>query len=90
MQSSNIKLYKSFKQKVKIDFMSTHPIHLNIISGLRVKIELLNPCGTELFISIASSRVCASFQMQNEDFDLMRISIKTIHANGCNFMKKLP
>jgi hypothetical protein len=35
----------------------THPIHLKMVSGLRVKIELLRPCGTELFISIASSSV---------------------------------
>lgn len=36
----------------------TYPIHLKIASGLRVKIELLSPWETELFSSMASSRVC--------------------------------
>jgi hypothetical protein len=36
----------------------TYPSHLKIISGLFVNIELLNPWGTELLISIASFKVC--------------------------------
>lgn len=35
----------------------TYPSHLKIFSGLRVKIELLNPWGTELLILTASSKV---------------------------------
>lgn len=37
---------------------ATYPSHLKIISGLFVNIELLNPWGTELLISIASFKVC--------------------------------
>jgi len=37
---------------------TTYPSHLKIISGLFVNIELLNPWGTELLISIASFKVC--------------------------------
>jgi hypothetical protein len=33
----------------------TNPIQVKIVSGLWVKIELLSPCGTELFNSMASS-----------------------------------
>lgn len=39
------------------EFKTTNPVHLKMISGRRVKIELLNPCGTELLISIASFKV---------------------------------
>lgn len=35
----------------------TYPSHLKIFSGLRVKIELLNPWGTELLILTASLKV---------------------------------
>lgn len=34
-----------------------YPIHLKMMSGLLVKMELLSPWGTELFISMASFRV---------------------------------
>lgn len=52
------------QQAILIQSHSTHPIHLKITSGLRVKIELLNPCGTELFISTASSKVCTKRSFQ--------------------------
>lgn len=42
----------------KLQTPMTHPIHVKIASGLHVKIELLSPCGTELFKWIASSRLC--------------------------------
>lgn len=55
--------YSPIFLKMKVQFVlhqfeTTHPIHLKIISGLLVNIELLNPWGTELFMSIASFRVC--------------------------------
>lgn len=48
-------------EQPRLESLIAHPIHLKIISGLRVKMELLRPWGTELFISIASFKVCIKF-----------------------------